>query len=80
MTAIPDSPDALLSEKSTSAALKEAGYQVEQSSLATYRCRGGGPPFRKFGQRVIYRWGDSLDWAKARTSGPVSSSSELKVA
>jgi hypothetical protein len=39
--------------------------------------QGGGPPYRKFGRVVLYRWGDVLAWAEAQLSPPVHSSSEL---
>jgi hypothetical protein len=77
MTTIPSDPDALLRRGPTAVALTEAGYQTSPTTLATLACRGGGPKFRKYGRYPIYRWGDSLDWAKSRLSLPVHSTSEL---
>ena len=34
--------------------------------------------FAKWGPRVLYRWGDGLDWANSLLSAPVSSTSEDK--
>jgi hypothetical protein len=74
-TAIPDSPDALLTRAHTGAALRESGFPVADSSLATKATRGGGPPFKKFGPIPLYRWGDSLNWALSRLSPPRTNTS-----
>ena len=71
------SPDKLLTTKETAEALTDEGYPTSANSLATWASTGGGPPFRKFGKYRIYRWGDSLGWARARLSRPVQSTSEL---
>jgi hypothetical protein len=81
MSAIPESPDAILSRSATAAALTEAGYPTTAATLATYACRGNnGPPYRLFGRRPQYRWGDVIQWAKARTSKLITSRSELDAA
>jgi hypothetical protein len=76
---VPNNPDALLTRKATASALTEVGYPVAEKTLATKATRGGGPPFRKFGPRSLYRWGDSLDWARSRLSPPIHSTSEADV-
>ena len=73
---IPHDPDALLLRAATAEALTEAGYPVSASTLATKASRGGGPPYRRFGPRPLYRWGDALTWAEARLSTPRCNSSE----
>jgi hypothetical protein len=75
--AIPNDLDALLTRRDTAAALTEAGYRTSPETLATLTSRGGGPPYRKYGRWPIYRWGDSLDWARSRTTRPVRSTAEL---
>jgi hypothetical protein len=70
-------PSALLPRKDCAKALTEAGYPVSPKTLASMATRGGGPGFHKFGNRVLYRWADALDWAEARLRGPIHSSSEL---
>jgi len=77
---IPDTPDSLLTRDRTAAALTEAGFPVRAKTLATKATRGGGPPYRKFGLRVLYRWGDALAWAEARLSAMHSSTSESDAA
>jgi hypothetical protein len=74
MTAL--DPDALLLRAPLAEALTEAGYPVRDSTLATKATRGGGPPYRLFGRRPIYRWGDALAWAQGRCTDPRHSSSE----
>ncbi len=37
-----------------------------KSALATLRCRGGGPPFIKFGKCVRYIRRDLLEWLYER--------------
>lgn len=72
----PDNPDALLTRDQTAAALTAAGYPVRPKTLATKASRGGGPPFRHFGCRPLYRWGDVLQWAEARLTAARSNTSE----
>ena len=76
MSSIPTNPDALLTRNRTSQALKEAGYPVEPSTLATKASRGGGPEYEKFGPRVLYRWGKALTWAQSKLTAPRRNTSE----
>ena len=69
--------DALLPNDQAAAALTAKGYPTRPATLNTKRTRGGGPPFQKYGSRVLYRWGDLLDWASSRLSAPVGSTSEF---
>jgi hypothetical protein len=73
---IPDNADALLTRRRTAEALTEAGFPVKAKTLATKATRGGGPPYSKFGLRVLYRWDDALAWAKGRLTAPHCSTSE----
>jgi hypothetical protein len=66
---IPENPDVLLGREAAAGALTAAGYQTSPLTLATKATRGNGPPYRRFGKRVIYRWGDLIAWAEANT-GP----------
>jgi hypothetical protein len=67
--------DALLTRDMAAAALTAAGYPVKSKTLATKATRGGGPPYRLFGTRPLYRWGDALSWAQGRLSAPRRSTS-----
>jgi hypothetical protein len=72
----PLDPGALLLRKQTAEALTSAGYPTASATLATMATRGGGPPYRLFGRRAVYRLGDALDWAQSRLSAPRRSTSE----
>ena len=73
---IPDSVDALLTRDQNAAALTAAGFPIKAKTLATKASRGGGPPFRKWSGKQLYRWGDSLAWAESRLSPLCGSTSE----
>jgi hypothetical protein len=77
---VPDNPDTLLTRKATAASLIASGYPVAAGTLATMAVRGGGPPYHRFGPRVLYRWGDCLAWAEARLSPAMRSTSEADAA
>ncbi len=78
MTNISNNPDALLTRDRIAAALTDAGFPVTASTLATKATRGGGPPFRRFGTRPLYRWSDAFAWAQSRLSKPIRTTSELR--
>jgi hypothetical protein len=71
-------PDAFLGRRQTAAELSALGYKVAEATLASKATRGGGPPMRSFGKRVLYRWGDALAWAESKLTAPYSSTSEIK--
>jgi hypothetical protein len=73
---VPADPDALLTRKHAAEALTTRGYPTSERTLSTKASRGGGPLFRHFGPRVLYRWGDLIDWAEGRLSAPRRSTSE----
>ncbi|RYC29710.1 hypothetical protein D3273_22485 [Lichenibacterium minor] len=77
---IPDNPETMLTRDAVAVALTASGYPVAAATLATLVSRGGGPIFRKFGSRALYRWSDALSWAQGRLSKPVRSSAELEAA
>lgn len=72
----PIEPAALLTRDQAAAALTAAGFPMKAKTLATKATRGGGPPYQSFGQRVLYRWSTTLEWAQARLSAPRGSTSE----
>jgi hypothetical protein len=72
-------PDALLTRSATAAALTAAGFPIKSATLATKATRGGGPPYRLFGTRPLYRWADAIAWARSRLSAPIGSTSEADV-
>jgi hypothetical protein len=77
--ALPEN-DALLTRERVARALTEAGFPTSPKTLATKATRGGGPPYRKYSNRPLYRWGDSLAWAISRLGPIVTSTSETDAA
>jgi len=69
-------PDDLLTRAQAAAAVTAAGYPTASATLATKACRGGGPLYRTYSGRALYRWADLLTWAESRTSAPRRSTSE----
>jgi hypothetical protein len=76
---IPNNDDTMLTRDAVAAALTEAGFPTAGATLATKATRGGGPPYRLFGRRPLYRWGDAIEWARSRLSPPVANTSEASI-
>ena len=77
MSSIPSDLNQLLTREQTATALTKSGFPTSKATLATKASRdGSGPPYRRYGARVLYRWGDALEWAKGRLSPPRSNTSE----
>src|SRR5262245_20007666 len=74
------SPDTRLRRSEAADALTQAGYPITPGTLANLACRGGGPPFSKWGKNPMYTWGVTLDWAKARATPPRVSTAEHRAA
>ncbi|MHB8528432.1 MAG: hypothetical protein ACYC8V_02845 [Caulobacteraceae bacterium] len=74
------SPEALLTRDKAASVLSDLGYPLAKKTLATMASRGGGPLYRRFGKRVLYRLRDLTDWAEARCSAPRRSTSEADAA
>ena len=73
-------PDTRLSRRDTAEALTAAGYPISAATLASMATRGGGPEYVLFNGRVLYRLGDALAWAQARTSAPRATAAEGRAA
>ncbi|MDZ7760829.1 MAG: hypothetical protein U5L00_11305 [Desulfovermiculus sp.] len=61
-TWITEYPDELLPPKAMAKALK-----MSPKTLATMRCRGGGPPAIKSGRRIFYPLRDGAAWFAGRS-------------
>lgn len=55
---------------------KSRGVPVEKNTLQKYATIGGGPNYRKFGNRALYTEADLDSWIASRLSEPRSHSSE----
>jgi hypothetical protein len=53
-SAIPTSPNQLLTRKQTAEALTESGFKTAPTSLATKVSRGGGPPHQLYGKTALF--------------------------
>jgi hypothetical protein len=62
--------------RQAAAFLSERGYRVAAATLNKMRCVGGGPDFELFGRRPVYREKSLLDWAQARTTHVLRSTSD----
>jgi hypothetical protein len=69
-------PDTLLTRRQAADALTTRGYPVSERTLSTKASRGGGPEFRHFGPRALYRWADLVAWAEARLTPSRRSTAE----
>jgi hypothetical protein len=56
----------------------ELGLPITWTTLQKLACKGGGPPYRIFGNRALYTDADLNAWAEARMSPLCSSTSEKK--
>jgi Helix-turn-helix domain len=60
--------------------LKARGLIVSKSTLQKWATIGGGPIYRRFGIRTVYRPADLDSWANSKLSAPRSSTTELTAA
>jgi hypothetical protein len=65
-----------LDRKQAAEFLTSHGFKTAAATLAKLACIGGGPEFRSFGRKPLYRAAELLSWAQSRTSGPRRSTSE----
>jgi hypothetical protein len=56
--------------------LTERGLKTKKGTLQKYATIGGGPPYRRFGNKTIYTPDDLDQWAEEKMSAPRRSTSE----
>ena len=66
----------LLGRKDAAQYLTEHRFKTAPATLAKLACVGGGPRFRSFGRKPLYRGADLIAWAEGRTTGPRRSTSD----
>ena len=64
-----------LSSAAASELLTNNGYPVAKNTLQKYATVGGGPKYRRFGNRVLYTQDDLIAWAESKMSAPMTSTS-----
>lgn len=57
--------------------LTKQGYPIRASYLQKLATIGGGPVYRKFGNRALYTPSDLLAWAESRLTTPIQNTSEI---
>ena len=65
-----------LDPSKAAAFLAEEGRKVSKATLAKWRCLGGGPARQKFGRFDRYRTDSIREFAAARVSAKVRSTSD----
>lgn len=71
------SAEKFLSRTDAAAYCSARGLTVSPRSLAKWACVGGGPVYRRFGNRTVYAVADLERWIDARLSPPMTSSAQL---
>lgn len=56
--------------------IKARGLQVSKNTLQKYATVGGGPIYRRFGNKAVYLPSDLDDWVEQKLSAPQRSTSE----
>jgi hypothetical protein len=69
-----------LSRNELAGFLTAEGYPVSAKTLAKYAVIGGGPLYRKFGNRCLTTPQEGLDWAESKLSEPLSNTSSRSAA
>jgi hypothetical protein len=69
----------LFDTNAASVRLNEHGVHRSPAYLRKLRCIGGGPRFRRLGNKPVYTEGDLIAWIEARLSAPMGSTSETDV-
>jgi hypothetical protein len=56
--------------------LSQKGLRVRPQTLINWRHVGGGPPFHRFGHRVVYAESALVEWVRQRLGDPLQSTSD----
>jgi hypothetical protein len=56
--------------------LSDHGIRRSPATLRKLRCLGGGPRFRRLGNKPVYTESDLIAWIEERLSEPMGSTSE----
>lgn len=65
--------------KEASAYISERGLRCAPTTLQKYASIGGGPRYRRFGNRAVYLESDLDAWIEERLSGPLASTSNASL-
>jgi len=56
--------------------LTERGLPISKNTLQKYATTGGGPDYRRWGNRAVYSPDDLNDWIDRKLSEPMASTSK----
>ena len=65
-----------LNREEAAAYIQARGLKVSRSTLQKWATTGGGPIYRRFGNRAVYTTADLDDWIETKLSAPKRSTSE----
>ncbi len=65
-----------VSRKEAATKISAMGLRVTPQTLATWAARDCGPPFKRFGNRTVYRMSEVIAWATGRLKDPMRISRE----
>lgn len=68
--------DSFLTRPEAAEYLTARGFPVAKATLQKYATVGGGPVYRRFGNRVLYLANDLDAWAKSKLTPALSASFE----
>ena len=60
--------------------LQKHGLKISKNTLQKYATTGGGPVYRRFGNRAVYTAADLDAWIEQKLSAPKRSTSEVLTA
>lgn len=64
-----------LSREEAALFVTERGLPISKNTLQKYATTGGGPVYRRFGNRAVYAPADLEAWIERKLSAPMASSS-----
>lgn len=69
--------DRYLTRAESAEYLKNRGLPTAKTTLQKYATVGGGPRYRRFGNRAVYLKSDLDSWVDSKLSAPMHSTSEV---
>ena len=72
--------DRYMTCEEAAAYIQDRGLQVSKNTLQKYATTGGGPLYRRFGNKSVYTAADLDAWIEQKLSAPKRSTSEVLTA
>lgn len=71
------SPTRYLDRKEAAAYVRQRGLPCSPNTLAKFATTGGGPVYRRFGNKAVYTNADLDHWIERKLSSPLRSTSQV---